>query len=289
MPESIDGAVFALRETTFNDSEKQGPRKERKWEGTSMERSDPFLRQPAATLLSGKEHEMNIAIGNKTFGRNPRFALGILFAGLTATAIVTGVAVWPTTDSGAPPTVAESPAAPAVRPIEPAAREVTPVHYYLVNSQGQIDGLLEAEFEASVNNSGAQADFITHVIDLRTPAGEALYRALQEDLNVASTQYDFDASLVQIHDLTAPANGIPSAGSFSSETSSPTIYIVGSEAERQQLLNEADVAAAVEGGDSELPRVVVVDASDPEALQLEEVITEDRLNGGIGANAIDLR
>jgi hypothetical protein len=169
------------------------------------------------------------------------------------------------------------------------------VHYYLVDSQQQAIALSEADFESRANYAGASGQFPdTQVINISTPEGEAAYRALQEDLYLAGTlDTRFDASLVRVHDLTAgpslPANKARSEFVPSAVPTQATIYIAGSEAARQQLLYEADMAAAVEGSDNALPTIVVIDHSDPEALQLEQALTEDRLNGGIGANVVDRR
>jgi hypothetical protein len=232
---------------------------------------------------------MNIAIGGKTFGRNSRFGIGLLLAALAAGSAI--AAVWLATDSGTSRT--EPVAAPAaVRPVEPATRAFTPVHYYLVDSDAQIDGLNQALFEAAQNFAGTASGESNHVIDLRTPEGQQIAQALQEDLYLAWSQNpDFDPALVQIHDLTGGigASSTPARSSYTPAPAQATIYVVGSEAERQQVLYEADVAAAFEGSDSGLPVVVVVDPSDSEALQLEQAVTEDKLNGGIGANVIDLR
>jgi len=232
---------------------------------------------------------MNIAIGNKTFGRNFRFGVGAFVTALSVATIV-GVGIWHLSDSPSQPTANAPVTAPVVRPVESGGRAITPVHYYLVNSDDQISALDQALFEADANLSGGVAAVNIYTIDVRTPEGQELARALQEDLYLAATlDSAFDASLVQVHDLTVgPARPISKARSeFVPSAGQAAIYIVGSEAERQQLLNEADVAAAVEGGEFLNPTVVVIDASDPEALQLEATITEERLNGG--ANIIDLR
>ena len=237
---------------------------------------------------------MNIAIGRKTFGRNTRSGIGLLLLGLSVAAI--SVAVLWERDSSSSGTVTEPVAAPAaVRPVEPVERAFTPVHYYLVDSDAQIDGFNQAALEAGHNFAGMAPGEDMYIIDLRTPEGQQLARALREDLYLQSTQANtsFDPALVQIHDLTAGASTSSSPARTSYQpaeaATQATIYIVGSEAQKQQLLNEADAAASFESDDGVLPVVVVIDASDPEAFQMEQAITEDNLNGGTGARVIDLR
>ena len=235
---------------------------------------------------------MNIAIGRKTLGRNSRFSIGLVLAGLSLAAV--SAAVWWAQGSGSPQTVT-APAAPvAVRPVEPVDRAFTPVHYFLVDSDAQIDGLDQATFEAAQNFAGSSSGESTYVIDLRTPEGQHIARTLQEDLYLGWSQDTaFDPALFQIHDLTASVgvSGTPARSNYTPSTAQAqaTIYVVGSEAEKRQLLHEASEAAAIEGSDNELPNVVVINDSDSEALQLEQAITEDRLNGGAGAHIVDLR
>jgi hypothetical protein len=207
---------------------------------------------------------MNIAIGNKTFGRNLRFVFGALIAGLSVAIIAASVGLWQANESDSSQPVAQAPAAPAVRPVEPRNRTVTPKHYYLVNSQEQIDSIFAAEFEALPVEFG-------HIIDLRTPEGVALARALQEDLYVASSDptSGFDPSLVQVHDLTA-APPVPISRTDAVDTqpkAAPlrTLYVVGSQAEKDALIYTSSVAAAFEGviGFDE-PQVLVVDTPEQE-------------------------
>ena len=211
---------------------------------------------------------MNIAIGKQTFGRNSRYVFGGLIAGLAAAAIVAGVAVWQT--SSGPTRTAFDPSvlasAPVVVPSEPAAKAVAPVHYYLVDSEAQIDGLNQAAFEADQNSAGSTSSASTYVIDLRIPESQQLARAVQEDLYVASTTPGavFDASLVQVHDLTAgplgPITSTRGGDLAPAAPSLPKLYIVGSEAEKLVLLEEADAAAAFEGSELVVPAIIVVDS-----------------------------
>jgi len=236
---------------------------------------------------------MNIAIGSKTFGRNSRIGLGVLVAGLSVAAIVTGAGIWQATDSGSPATVAEPASAPAaVRPIEPATRAPTPVHYYLIDSQVQADALAQAAFEAQMNYGGLGTEFndSTRVIDVRTPEGQAALQSLEAGITEDKLNGGVGAEIVDLRtgSLTASVSTAYDRN-FASNRPQSTIYIVGSEAERLQLLQEVDEAAAFEGGDYLVPNILVVDPSDPEALQLEEAITEDKLHGGVGANLVDLR
>jgi hypothetical protein len=238
---------------------------------------------------------MNIAIGNKTFGRNSRIGFGVLGAGLFAAAIIGGAAVWQGMQSGSSQTATQAPAAPPVtRPVDTSSREVTPVHYYLVTSEAEALALMQADFENWMNHGGVGGEFAPiHVIDVSTPEGAQTARILQEDLLLMSTDPTFDPSLIQVHDLTAP----PAVTSTASETARrayvpsgtgpATIYVVGSEAERQALLLEADTAAAVEGSSAALPDIMVVETPEQE-LQYANTLSELSQSQS-SINIVDLR
>jgi len=237
---------------------------------------------------------MNLAIGSMTFGRNHRFVFGSLIAALLAAVILTGVAVWQVAGTGSSATAVEPVAAPAAVPaVDTTSRSITPTHYYLVNTQAQADALAQADFEAQMNYAGTGTEFndSTRVIDVRTPEGKAALRSLDAGITEDKLNGGVGAEIVDLRtgSLTASVSTAYDRN-FASNRPQSTIYIVGSEAERLQLLQEVDEAAAFEGADYLTPNILVVDPADSGLQeQLSAAVTEDQLSGGIGANLVDLR
>jgi hypothetical protein len=115
---------------------------------------------------------------------------------------------------------------------------------------------------------------------------------LQDDLFIAAQDPTFDPSLIQVHDLTAPAvtstvSEVLRPAFIPGSTEPATIYVVGSEAERQALLLEADTAAAVEGAPAELPDIMVV--ATPEDEQAYSMTLLELTLGPDSTKVVDLR
>jgi len=235
---------------------------------------------------------MNSAI-TRTLGRHSRFGFGAIFVGLSVAAILTGIAVRQATESGSSATLIASAVEPAARSVESPGRVLTATHYYLVNTQAQADALAQADFEAQMNYAGTGTEFndSTRVIDVRTPEGKAALRSLDAGITEDKLNGGVGAEIVDLRtgSLTASVSTAYDRN-FASNRPQSTIYIVGSEAERLQLLQEVDEAAAFEGADYLTPNILVVDPADSGLQeQLSAAVTEDQLSGGIGANLVDLR
>ena len=119
--------------------------------------------------------------------------------------------------------------------------------------------------------------------------------ALQEDLYVGLTNAGtgFDASLVQVHDLTSgPAAAV--TGTRRNDlrppaTSVPQLYIVGSDEKKKALVQEFDEVAAIEGvSHFEAPKILVVDT--PEQREVyKNLLNEQRKFSKPTLEVIDLR
>jgi hypothetical protein len=196
---------------------------------------------------------MNIAVGKPNFGRNNKAAFGAILVALGAAGVIVAAGVWGGSSTKSPTPAVE---APVAHSIDFTVDRPAPVHYYVIDSQAQLDGLLQAENEAAAN-PGSEADSgFGSVIDMRTAEGQQTYNELQAEL-LGASQLDpyFDASLVQIHDLRFSPTALPAASSdlpgASQATQVPTyFYIVETEEQRQSVMdgiNAAENEAAASG------------------------------------------
>ena len=224
---------------------------------------------------------MNITLGRKASGRNTWAGYGALLAGLTMVGALAGVGIWQAVDSGSSTTSVAEPA--VVRPITPAAFKPVPTHVYLVDSQAMGDAIVQADFETQMSGGYAGDFHNTRIIDVSTPEGREQAWLLNAELaQVAMEDPAYDASLVQIHDLTVASAG---AGSFSGSVARPFVpeetsavptyfYVVESKAQGDAILL-ADNQTQLEllESDSMLNhRVVIIDVSTPEGARLLETV-----------------
>jgi len=226
---------------------------------------------------------MNITVGKTTFGRNNWPGFGALLAGLTAVGILAGVGIWQATESDSKSTASPPVAARAVDFPSPA---FTPTYVYLVESQAQADAIYQASFETQMSaEASGTFNHSIRVIDLSTPAGQDEYRLMSAELQQVQLENPgYDAGLVQIIDMTAPA--LTAIGSSSAarpvaqEASPPAyptfFYVVDSKESGDQVLQAeflAEQESALNGLGRDYHHTVIIDVSTLAGQQLLNTVS----------------
>ena len=222
---------------------------------------------------------MNITVGGTTFGRNNGLRLGALLVGLTMVGTLAGVGIWQGTEWDSNPPVPPPLAAPSVEiPTSAAAK----TYVYLADSQAEVDSIYLAQFESGAFNHNFS------VIDISTPEGQAQYNLMNAEL---AQQYlenpAFDASLVQIIDMTAPPATTGVAPRVESQLAVPEastaiatyFYVVDSPEQAEQAYQSELVSsqeAAQAGVELQPHEMVIIDMSTSEGLELFNTV-----NGGL--------